>query len=106
MRVVDSNTAVVKRGVAAYRVWEWPSSVSIHPAILCAGGRGCSRVLSTAYPSVTSFGRTSFSSRLAVEGWSIGSRLAPLRGDKTIQEIAVRHKVHPNQVSTWKQRAV
>ena len=23
-----------------------------------------------------------------------------------IQEIAVRHKVHPNQVSTWKQRAV
>ena len=29
-----------------------------------------------------------------------------LRGDKTIQEIAARHKVHPNQVSTWKQRAV
>ena len=25
---------------------------------------------------------------------------------QTIQEIAVRHKVHPNQVSTWKQRAV
>ena len=32
--------------------------------------------------------------------------LEALRGDKTIQEIAVRHKVHPNQVSTWKQRAV
>jgi transposase-like protein len=25
-----------------------------------------------------------------------------LLGDKTIQEIAVHCKVHPNQVSTWK----
>ena len=32
--------------------------------------------------------------------------LEALRGDKTIQEIAARHKVHPNQVSAWKQRAV
>ena len=32
--------------------------------------------------------------------------LEALGGDKTIQEIAVRHKVHPNQVSAWKQRAV
>ena len=32
--------------------------------------------------------------------------LEALRGDKTIQEIATRHRVHPNQVSTWKQRAV
>ena len=32
--------------------------------------------------------------------------LEALRGDKTIQEIAVWHKVHPNQVSVWKQRAV
>ena len=32
--------------------------------------------------------------------------LEALRGDKTIQEIATRHKVHPNQVSAWKQRAV
>ena len=32
--------------------------------------------------------------------------LEALRGDKTIQEIAVQHKAHPNQVSTWKQRAV
>ena len=32
--------------------------------------------------------------------------LEALRGDKTIQEIATRHKVHPNQVSTWEQRAV
>ena len=28
--------------------------------------------------------------------------LAALRGDKTIQEIAGKHKVHPNQVSAWK----
>ena len=32
--------------------------------------------------------------------------LEALRGDKTIQEIAAKHKVHPNQVSTWKRRAV
>ena len=32
--------------------------------------------------------------------------LEALRGDKTIQEIATRHKVHPNQVSAWKQPAV
>ena len=31
--------------------------------------------------------------------------LEALRGDKTIQEIATRHKIHPNQASTWKQRA-
>ena len=29
-----------------------------------------------------------------------------LRGDKTIQESAVKHKVHPNQVSAWKRQAV
>jgi transposase len=32
--------------------------------------------------------------------------LEALRGDKTIQEIAARHQVHPNQVSTWKRQAV
>ena len=32
--------------------------------------------------------------------------LEALRGDKTVQEIATRHKVHPNQVSTWKRQAV
>ena len=32
--------------------------------------------------------------------------LAALRGDKTIQEIATRHKVHPNQVSAWKRQAM
>ncbi len=29
-----------------------------------------------------------------------------LHGDKTIQEIATRYKVHPNQVSTWKRQAM
>jgi len=29
-----------------------------------------------------------------------------LRGDRTIQEIASRYKVHPNQVSTWKRQAM
>jgi transposase len=32
--------------------------------------------------------------------------LEALRGDKTIHEIASKHKVHPNQVSTWKRRAI
>jgi transposase len=32
--------------------------------------------------------------------------LEALRGDKTIQEIAAKHRVHPNQVSTWKRQAV
>ena len=32
--------------------------------------------------------------------------LEALRGDRTIQEISARHKVHPNQVSTWKRQAV
>jgi len=32
--------------------------------------------------------------------------LEALRGDRTIQEIAARYKVHPNQVSGWKRQAV
>ena len=32
--------------------------------------------------------------------------LEALRGDKTIQEIAAKHKVHPNQVTTWKRQAI
>ncbi len=32
--------------------------------------------------------------------------LEALRGDRTIQEIAAKHKVHPNQVSTWKRQAM
>ncbi len=32
--------------------------------------------------------------------------LEALRGDRTVQEIAARHKVHPNQVSGWKRQAV
>ncbi len=32
--------------------------------------------------------------------------LEALRGDKTVQEIAAHHKVHPNQVSSWKRQAM
>ena len=32
--------------------------------------------------------------------------LEALRGDRTVLEIAAKHKVHPNQVSTWKRQAV
>ena len=28
-----------------------------------------------------------------------------LRGDRTVQEIAARHQLHPNQVSQWKRTA-
>jgi len=36
-----------------------------------------------------------FKARVALEG---------LRGGRTIQAIAGRHKGHPNQVSTWKRQ--
>ena len=32
--------------------------------------------------------------------------LAALKGDKTINEIAGEHEVHPNQVTTWKKEAL
>ena len=32
--------------------------------------------------------------------------LEALRGDKTIQEISSRYKVHANQVSNWKRQAL
>ena len=32
--------------------------------------------------------------------------LEALRGDKTIQEIAAKHQLHPNQVSQWKKQAM
>ncbi len=32
--------------------------------------------------------------------------LEALRGDKTIQEIAAKHQLHPNQVSAWKKQAM
>ena len=32
--------------------------------------------------------------------------LEALRGDRTIQEIATRHKVHPDQVGTGKRQAM
>ncbi len=32
--------------------------------------------------------------------------LEALRGDRTLQEIASKHQVHPNQVSTWKRQSI
>ena len=32
--------------------------------------------------------------------------LEALRGDKTVQEIAAKHKIHPTQVTTWKRQAI
>lgn len=32
--------------------------------------------------------------------------LEALRDDRTTQEIAARHNVHPNQVDTWQRQAV
>ena len=32
--------------------------------------------------------------------------LEALRGDKIVQEIAAKHQLHPNQVSTWKRQAI
>lgn len=32
--------------------------------------------------------------------------LEALRGGKTVQEIAAKHQLHPNQVSTWKRQAI
>ena len=32
--------------------------------------------------------------------------LEALRGDKTVQEIAAKHQLLPNQVSTWKRQAI
>ena len=32
--------------------------------------------------------------------------LEALRGDKTVQEIATKHQVHPSHVSAWKRQAL
>lgn len=39
-----------------------------------------------------------------LEGYEVA--LDALRGDRTIQEIAAKHQVHPNQVSQWKRQAI
>lgn len=39
-------------------------------------------------------------------GFKAKVALEALRGDKTIQEIAARHKLHPNQISQWKRQAI
>jgi len=44
--------------------------------------------------------------RKFTDGFKAQVALEALRGDPTIQEIAAKHRVHPNQVSTWKRQAV
>ena len=39
-------------------------------------------------------------------GFKAKVALEALRGDRTIQEIPSRHKVHPDQVSAWKRQAM
>jgi len=39
-------------------------------------------------------------------GFKAKVALESLRGDRTIQEIAARPKVHPNRVSGWKRPAM
>ena len=39
-------------------------------------------------------------------GFLISLTLEALRGDKTVQECAAKHKVHPTQATTWKRQAI
>ncbi len=32
--------------------------------------------------------------------------LEALRGDKTAQQIAAKHRIHPTQVTSWKRQAI
>jgi len=32
--------------------------------------------------------------------------LEALRGDRTVQQIAAKHRVHPTQVTSWKRQAI
>jgi len=32
--------------------------------------------------------------------------LEALRGDKTVQQIAAKHRIHPTQVTSWKRQAI
>ena len=36
----------------------------------------------------------------------VPTRFEALRGDRTVQAIAAKHEVHPNQVGTWKRQAI
>ena len=40
---------------------------------------------------------TDFKKRVALEA---------LQGDRTVQKMAARHEIHPNQVSLWKRQAI
>jgi transposase len=32
--------------------------------------------------------------------------LEALRGDRTVQQIAAKHRIHPTQVTSWKRQAI
>jgi len=32
--------------------------------------------------------------------------LEALRGDRTVQQIAAKHRLHPTQVTSWKRQAI
>ena len=32
--------------------------------------------------------------------------LEALRGDRTVQQIAAKHRIHPTQVASWKRQAI
>lgn len=44
--------------------------------------------------------------RRFTDGFKARVALEALRGDRTVQEIASKNKVHPNQVLTWKRQAI
>jgi transposase len=44
--------------------------------------------------------------RIFTDAFKARFALEALRGDKTVQEIAAKHQLHPNQVSTWKRQAI
>ena len=44
--------------------------------------------------------------RIFSDNFNATVALEALRGDKTVQEIAVKRQLHASQVSTWKRQAI
>ena len=44
--------------------------------------------------------------RKSSDKFKAAEALEALCGNKTVQEIAAKHQLHPNQVSTWKRQAI
>lgn len=44
--------------------------------------------------------------RNVTDQFKVKVALEALRGDKTVQERAAKHQLHPNQVGTWKRQAI